>query len=200
MQTEKRHPIAHALHIIGTGRTTLNNYIYGPGAILSAIFGEAGESLENHIGPNRAPVCENQRWLRRYLTDEAVVVLSIGFRLIRYGIKAEEAFRLGFRFAFGTDAPEGHPVRWSPLYPEGETILIINSPSPITEDAGGRTAFAFVSDRYHGSMAEAARLAGHEEEGEPLVVLNLSHLCRSIALWLGEDPTTFMRPAAQVAA
>ena len=49
-------------------------------------------------------------------------------------------------------------------------------------------------------MAEAARLAGHEEEGEPLVVLNLSHLCRSIALWLGEDPATFMRPAAQVAA
>lgn len=86
MQTEKRHPIAHALHIIGTGRTTLNNYIYGPGAILSAIFGEAGESLEDHIGPNRAPVCENQRWLRRYLTDEAVVVLSIGFRLIRYGV------------------------------------------------------------------------------------------------------------------
>mgnify|MGYP001586401665 CR=1 FL=1 len=56
MQTEKRHPIARALHIIGFGRTTLNNYIYGPGAILSTLFGEAGESLEDHIGPNRAPV------------------------------------------------------------------------------------------------------------------------------------------------
>lgn len=88
MQTEKRHPIARALHIIGFGRTTLNNYIYGPGAVLSAIFGEAGESLEDHIGPNCAPVCENQRWLRRYLTDEAVVVLSIGFRLIRCGVIA----------------------------------------------------------------------------------------------------------------
>lgn len=199
MQTQKRHPIAHALHIIGTGRTTLNNYIYGPGAILSAIFGEAGGSLEDHIGPNRAPVCENQRWLRRYLTDEAVVVLSIGFRLIRYGVKAEEAFRLSFRFVFGTDAPEGHPVRWSPLYPEGETILIVNSPNPITHDAEGRAAFAFVGDRYHGSMAEAARLAGQEEDGEPLVVLNLSHLCRLIALHLGEDPNTFLRPAQAAA-
>ena len=200
MQTEKRHPIAHALHVIGIGRTTLNNYIYGPGAILATIFGEAGESLEDHIGPIHAPVCENQRWLRRYLTDEAVVILSIGFRLTRCGVKAEEAFRLGFRFVFGTDAPEGHPVRWSPLYPEGETILIVNSSNPITDDAEGRTAFAFVGDRYHASMAEAARLAGHEEEGDPLVALNLSQLCRSIALWLNEDPNTFMRPTAQAAA
>ena len=169
------------------------------GQFFEVPFGETGESLEDHIGPNRAPVCESQRWLRRFLSDDAVVVLSIGFRLIRYGVKAEDAFRLGLRFVFGTDAPEGHPVRWSPLYPEGETVLIVTSPSPVSEDADGRAAFAFVSDRYHGALKEAAQLAGHEEDGEPLVVLNLSHLCRSIGLWLGEDPTTFMRPATMAA-
>ena len=45
MQTEKRHPIARALHIIGFGRTTLNNYIYGPGAVLSAILGMLKKAL-----------------------------------------------------------------------------------------------------------------------------------------------------------
>lgn len=138
---------------------------------------------------------------RNLYSSEFAMVAAVARPLLDWGVLATDAYRIGMKFVFSATAAEGHPPRFDPLYDLGETLLILTDPRPFRDDltCPGVDGFAIVSDHHAPGLAAAAMQA-RGDEAEPVLVVNLSALCRRVASVLGLAPATFMRPAAQAAA
>ncbi|MBJ2152635.1 hypothetical protein [Paracoccus sp. IB05] len=189
---EQMHGGAALQRATGLNRTRFKSHREGAAAPLFVAASVEGIDL--------APLMQTDTPRNQY-SAEFVMVAAIARPLLDWGVLAADAYRIGMKFAFSALGAEGHPPRFDPLYDLGETLLILTDPRPFRDDltAPGVDGFAIVSDHYAPGLAAAAMQA-RGDEAEPVLIVNLSALCRRVAAVLGLDPATFLRPVAQVAA
>lgn len=189
---EQMHGGAALKRATGLNRTRFKFHREGETAPLRVAAGVEGIDL--------APLMQTDTPRNQYSAD-LVMVAAIARPLLDWGVLATDAYRIGMKFVYSALPADGHPPRFDPLYDLGATLLIVTDPRPFRDEvtAPGVDGFAIVSDHYAPGLAAAAMQA-RGDEAEPVLVVNLSTLCRRVASALGLDPETFMRPAAQAAA
>lgn len=178
------HPLSRALEAAGITLSGFKKHFHG-GAI-ERVLVASGELAQELTDPQRGRGA-GQGGGRR-VTGRATVCLAIGFRLMRAGIGADDAFRMALTFhALGEDGsglrtlsaqPGAEPRPAGGLFASGRSYLV--ALPGVAEVRSDGPAFAFVPEADLTGELLTAWAGLHDADDAPIAVLDLTALVQEL--------------------